>query len=162
MKFELLFRKIEGKLNPVSHLIGWWTNSLYSHVAGRFTSRSPSTNNIIWSLSFHSTAKGFVSEEIAGNPEKWDIVPVKLKYYQVERLFLLCELDDGRIKYDWAGLLAWPTFGLIKQDPRKDYCSETFRRKLGFRWIGGSLPRWDGKKCSPQDLYDLVTKKPRS
>jgi hypothetical protein len=83
---------------------------------------------------------------------------VKLEPYHVERLFLLCELDDGRIEYDFAGILTWPTFGLIKQDPRKDYCSETFRRKLGFRWIGG-LPRWDGKKCSPQDLYDLVAMK---
>jgi len=153
MKFELLFRKIEGKKNPVSHLIGWFTKSDYCHVAGRFTEY-----HIDKTLSFHSTARGFVSENISGNPDKWDIVPSNLAPYQVERLFLLCELDDGRIEYDWAGLLAWPTFGLIKQDPRKDYCSETFRRKLGFRWIGG-LSRWDGKKCSPQDLYDLVMRK---
>jgi len=159
MRFELLFRKIKGKLNPVSHLIGWFTKSKYCHVAGRFVATaSPLTNNIAWTLSFHSTAKGFASEVISGNPDKWDIVPVKLKPFQVERLFLLCELDDGRIEYDWAGLLTWPTFGLVKQDPRKDYCSETFRRKLGFRWIKG-LSRWGGEKCSPQDLYDLVTEK---
>jgi len=162
MKFELLFRKIEGKKNPISHLIGWFTKSDYCHVAGRFVWETTGGFSI-WgiagkTLSFHSTAKGFVSEVISGNPKKWDIVPVKLKPFQVERLFLLCELDDGRIEYDWAGLLAWPTFGLIKQDPRKDYCSETFRRKLGFRWIAG-LSRWDGKKCSPQDLYETVMRK---
>lgn len=158
MRFELLFRKIKGKWNPVSHLIGWQTKSKYCHVAGRFTSKVSMGASPYKTLSFHSTAKGFISEDIAGNPDKWDIIPVELKPFQVERLFLLCELDDGRIEYDWAGLLAWPTFGLIKQDPRKDYCSETFRRKLGFRWIGG-LPRWEGEKCSPQDLCDLVTKK---
>lgn len=157
MRFELLFRKIKGKVNPFSHFTGWWTNSLYCHVAGRFVFTAFGKTVIV--QSFHSTAKGFNSEIIAGNPDKWDIIPVELKYYQVERLFLLCELDDGRIEYDFVGLLAWPTFGLIKQDSRKDYCSETFRRKLGFRWIGG-LPRWGGEKCSPQDLYDLVTKKP--
>lgn len=157
MRFELLFRKIKGKLNPVSHLIGWFTKSNYCHVAGRFSAKFTASGPY-WTLSFHSTAKGFVSEVISGNPEKWDIVPVELKPFQIERLFLLCELDDGRIKYDFVSLLAWPTCGLIKQDPRKDNCSETFCRKLGFRWIGGGLPRWDGKKCSPQDLYDLVTK----
>ena len=157
MKFELLFRKIKGKKNPISHLIGWYTKSDYCHVAGRFVWET-SIGTYSRTLSFHSTAKGFVSEVISGNPDKWDIVPVKLKSFQAERLFLLCELDDGRIEYDFVSLLAWPTCGLIKQDPRKDNCSETFRRKLGFRWIAG-LSRWDGKKCSPQDLYDLVTKK---
>ena len=154
MRFELLFRKIEGKKNPISHLIGWWTKSKYCHVAGRFVYEY----YVEETLSFHSTADGFTSEIISGNPDKWDIEPVALKPYQVERLFFLCELDDGRIEYDLAGLLAWPTFGLIKQDPRKDYCSETFRRKMGFRVVG-FLPRWSGEKCSPQDLYELATRK---
>jgi len=96
------------------------------------------------------------TDDISGNPDKWDYI--KINEIHEAKIRYTCEIIEGR-KYDWAGLLSFASFGLIKQDPRAFYCSELVRWVLGLKNIG-ILPRWKGERCPPSGkggLYEMLT-----
>jgi len=150
MKFA--FRKING-WNPIRHIIGWVTGGKYCHVEGVFSDGT-------WVGVTTGGVRFARPGEISGNPAKWDFVEVHITTYKEGILRTMCEIHRGT-KYDFAGIASYITFGVIKQDPSKPYCSEFWRDVLG-RLAIAVLPFWWGRRCPPSGkngLYEMIKQK---
>jgi len=146
------FRKIET--------VPWWF--VPSKLIGRITGGSRCHVEGIFpdGLWFGAVGKGLrFTDEITGNPEKWEFVEIEMEPEKLNFLRQLCEIDRGK-EYDYNGVMSYIL--PITQSGNKAYCSEVWRDYLGRTGIG-ILPFWMGEKCPPdatgkkyKGLYEML------
>lgn len=133
-----------------SHVIVTVTGGKYCHVEAIFPDG-------LW---YGAIGKGLrFTNKISGNKRKWEFVEILMSEAQATYFRQLCENDRGT-GYDYRGVMSYVL--PITEAGDKDYCSETFREKLGNTGIG-LLPFWMGEKCPPdavgkkyKGLYELL------
>ena len=118
-------------------LISWGP---YCHCEFVFTHTKPRT----W---FGAVLSGLrFTQDITGNPKKWDFVEVDIDEGKV---YALCSEYEGK-KYDIWGVLSYIL--PVKQDPRMFYCSEVIYSILVD--VGHLKPNI--KRVHPNRLYQLL------
>lgn len=140
---SIAFRKVKSTWNPISRLIG--LTGPYCHCEFVFPTK-PRT----W---FGAVLSGLrFTQDITGNPKKWEFVEVD---WDEEMVWKLCEMYEGR-NYDILGLFSF-ALPFVKQDPRRFYCSEIIY-KVGV--MLGKLEPGE-TKVHPSKLYILLHPSPK-
>jgi len=135
------FRKAKTSWSPISKFISLWTRGPYCHCEFVFDLTRPRT----W---FGAILSGLrFTQEITGNPKKWDFVDINVNQ---KRIYALCLTYEGK-KYDIWGILSY-VLPFVKQDPRMFYCSEVIYDILAD--VGYLKPGI--KKVDPNKLYRLL------
>lgn len=109
---NLLFLK--NSRNIFARLIGWWTESKYSHVELSFP------DGVSYSADFKV---GVVSFSRTYDPMYWDTYAIEIPDDAAQSMRTFIEGEIGS-PYDWFGLLLSQVFKAGSEHPRAWFCSE--------------------------------------